>query len=221
MASWCVLGIIALVVVAALALGAVSGILIPLVVAVIISVVLEPLVARLTRMGVPSTVAVFLALLVAILVGAGTITIVIWGVVDQWSDIYGQALLGWRSFTHWVGELDIDPRWLEDARTALESHTREVGLGALASLSSTFYGAITLLIGIFFALFFLFFALRDADRFPAFLARMTGADPAEINGVVSVTRQSVRGYFRGTALTAVLTAPVSYTHLTLPTNREV
>ncbi|OBC12529.1 AI-2E family transporter [Gordonia sp. 852002-50816_SCH5313054-c] len=207
-ASWCVLGIIALVVVAALALGAVSGILIPLVVAVIISVVLEPLVARLTRMGVPSTVAVFLALLVAILVGAGTITIVIWGVVDQWSDIYGQALLGWRSFTHWVGELDIDPRWLEDARTALESHTREVGLGALASLSSTFYGAITLLIGIFFALFFLFFALRDADRFPAFLARMTGADPAEINGVVSVTRQSVRGYFRGTALTAVLTAPI-------------
>ena len=70
-------------------------------------------------MGVPSTVAVFLALLVAILVGAGTITIVIWGVVDQWSDIYGQALLGWRSFTRWVGELDIDPRWLEDARTAL------------------------------------------------------------------------------------------------------
>lgn len=60
----------------------------------------------------------------------------------------------------------------------------------------------------FFALFFLFFALRDADRFPHFLARLTHFDAAEVDEVISLSRSAIRGYFRGTAITAILTAPI-------------
>ncbi len=51
--AWSALGVIALVVVIALAVGAVSGILVPLVIAVILGVVLEPLVDRLEKWRVP------------------------------------------------------------------------------------------------------------------------------------------------------------------------
>jgi predicted PurR-regulated permease PerM len=69
--------------------------------------------------------------------------------------------------------------------------------------------------GIFFALFFLFFTLRDADRFPAWLSRTGGFDPAEVTEVVALSRESVRGYFRGTAITAVVTAPIFMVPLVL------
>ena len=60
--SWFALGIIALLVVAALALSAISGILVPLVVAVILANVLEPLVDRLKRIGVPAALSLLAAI---------------------------------------------------------------------------------------------------------------------------------------------------------------
>lgn len=206
--SWSLLGIIALVVVAAAALSAVSGILVPLVVAVIVAMVLEPLVVRLIEVGVPRTLAIAFALLLAVLVGAGTVAIVVWGVVQQWSDIYRQSLLGWQSFVSWLDRLDLDPRWLDQGRAAVEGHAARLGQGAIGAVGSTFYGAITLVIGVFFALFFLFFALRDAGRFPAWISRITGFGIAEVDEVIGLSRQSVRGYFKGTAITALLTAPI-------------
>ncbi len=62
LASWSALGIIALAVVVALGLSAVSGILVPLVVAVLLGIVLEPLAALLRRFRVPPTLSVVLAL---------------------------------------------------------------------------------------------------------------------------------------------------------------
>ena len=206
--SWSLLGIIALVVVAAAALSAVSGILVPLVVAVIVAMVLEPLVVRLIEVGVPRTLAIAFALLLAVLVGAGTVAIVVWGVVQQWSDTYRQSLLGWQSFVSWLDRLDLDPRWLDQGRAAVEGHAARLGQGAIGAVGSTFYGAITLVIGVFFALFFLFFALRDAGRFPAWISRITGFGIAEVDEVIGLSRHSVRGYFKGTAITALLTAPI-------------
>ena len=68
--SWALLGTIALVVVAAAAIGAIRGIVVPLVIAVIVGVVLEPLVEWLERRGLTPTLATVVSLLVAVAVGA-------------------------------------------------------------------------------------------------------------------------------------------------------
>lgn len=207
-ASWSALGIIALAVVLATALSAISGILIPLVVAVILGIVLEPITNALKRCGVPSTVAVAATLIAGIAVAAGTVVTVVWGFVQQWPEIHGQVISGWDSLVAWAASLDMKPSYLERARATFEGHVTQVAQGVLGAVTDTFYGAISLFLGTFFALFFLFFALRDAERFPAWLARTTTLDADEIGAVIAVSRSSVRGYFRGTAVAAVITAPI-------------
>jgi predicted PurR-regulated permease PerM len=206
LASWSALGIIALAVVVALGLSAVSGILVPLVVAVLLGIVLEPLAALLRRFRVPPTLSVVLALLVAVVVR---------GFLAQWPEIYRQLMAGWSSLLNWVRSLDLEADVLDRARVALEGHAAGLAEGVVGAVASTFYGALSLFMGIFFALFFLFFTLRDADRFPAWLSRTGGFDPAEVTEVVALSRESVRGYFRGTAITAVVTAPIFMVPLVL------
>ena len=202
------LGIIALIAVGALALSAVSGILIPLVVAVILGVVLEPMSKGLQRVGLSAGLASAVTLVTAVAVGLATAAVVVWGFLRQWPDIYRQLLRGWTSFVDWTAGLDVDTQWLVHLRSVFEEHAAQLGQGVLGAVTSTFYGALSLVMGIFFATFFLFFAIRDADRFPAWLARTAALDATEVATVVAVTRQSVRGYFRGTAVTALVTAPI-------------
>ncbi|MGV9824662.1 MULTISPECIES: AI-2E family transporter [unclassified Gordonia (in: high G+C Gram-positive bacteria)] len=208
LASWSLLGIIALIVVVAAALSAISGILIPLIIAVIVGLVLEPLAQKLQRVGVPATLATVMTLLLAVAVAAAVIAVVVAGFIDQWPEIYRQLLIGWHSFVNWAADLDVDGRILEQGRFAFESHAAQLGQGALGAVTSTFYGVISLIMGTFFAVFFLFFVLRDGSRFAAWLATTTGLDATEVETVTELSRQSIRGYFRGTAITALLTAPI-------------
>jgi len=206
--SWSVLGVIALAVVVAAALSAVSGILIPLVIAVIVGMVLEPVSDGLRRVGVPAALAAAVTLAGAVLVAAGTIAVVVWGFVQQWPDIHRQLILGWTALLEWFSTLDVDTEWLVRARSAIEGHAPELGQGVLGAVTSTFYGVLSVIVGTFLAVFFLFFTLRDATRFPGWLSRSTRLDATEVQTVVSLARQSVRGYFRGTAVTALVTAPI-------------
>lgn len=206
--SWSLLGAIALVVIAALAIGAVSGILVPLAIAVILGVVLEPMVDFLVRHKVPAALAPVITLLTALVVLVAVIVIVARGFVDQWSEIQRQLLLGWDSLTAWLVSLDIDDAWLENARTAVEDLAPAVGQGVLGAVSSTVYGAISAIMGTFFAVFFLFFVLRDGKRFADWLSTSTRLDRETVAEVTEISRQSIRGYFRGTAITALLTAPI-------------
>lgn len=116
--------------------------------------------------------------------------------------------LGWQSFLLWARELDIDPLWLEQIRAATESLAPKLGQGALGAISGTFSGAITFAIGSFFALFFLFFTLRDGRKFAPWLASVTGMNTGIVNEIDVITRRAFNGYFKGTAVTAIITAPI-------------
>lgn len=207
-ASWSIIGIVVLAVIAASALSAISGILIPLVVAVIIGIVLEPLSEMLQRRGVSVTLATVLSLVVLLLVTAGTVAVIVLGFIDQWPEILRQINAGWSSLIDWLNEHDSGTEWLEHARSAIEQYAPAVGQGVLGAVTSTVYGAISLAMGLFFAVFFLFFVLRDATRFPDWFAAATSIRADEVHEVVAQTRASLRGYFRGTAVTALLTAPI-------------
>ncbi len=208
LASWSALGIIALTVVIAVALGAVSGIVIPLVIAVILGTVLEPLVELLERRGVPATLATVVALLVAVAVGGGLVALVVWGFLQQVPEISRQLAFGWASLVEWGRSLDLDVAWFEYVRTTFQQYAPQLGQGLLGALSSTFSGVVSFTIGTFFAVFFLFFVLRDARAFPAWLARSTRLDATLVDDVATIAKQSLRGYFRGIAITAVITAPI-------------
>lgn len=192
----------------ALALSAVSGILVPLVIAVVVGVVLEPLVDWLKLHGVPAVLATVLTLLLSVVVLVGTVAIVVVGFIDQWPEIQRQLTGGWNSLIQWIHTLDVDQQWLDRARSAVDDAAPRVGQGVLGAVSSTFYGAISLVMGVFFGAFFLFFVLRDGRRFTDAVARVTRSDAGTLQEIVEISRQSIRGYFRGTAVTALITAPI-------------
>lgn len=207
-ASWAALGIIALIVVILTGLGAIRGIILPLIIAVILGTVLEPLADRLERHGASHTLSAVIALLVTIALGAGTIALVVKGFIEQTPEIYRQLTAGWTSFVQWVSALDIDAEWLERARTSLQGFGPQLSQGIVGMLGSTFSSLVSFLIGTFFALFLLFFVVRDVRNFPNWLARVTGLDPTVVEEAAEVSKGSLRGYFKGTAITAIITAPI-------------
>lgn len=206
--SWSALGIIALALVIVTGLGAIRGIVLPLIVAVILGTVLEPLVEWLERHGVKHTLAAVIALLVTILLGVGTIVLVVRGFIDQTPEIYRQLTVGWNSFVQWIHSLELDTAWLERARSSAQGYASQLSQGIVGVLGSTFSSLISFFIGTFFALFLLFFMVRDLRGFPQWLARVTRLDPELVDDMTEVAKESLRGYFKGTALTAVLTAPI-------------
>jgi predicted PurR-regulated permease PerM len=207
-ASWSALGIIGLVVVVCLAFGAVSGVMVPLVIAVMLGTVLSPIAASLERRGARPVLAALAALLVFALVAAGIIVLVTRGFIQQVPEISSQLNAGWSSFLVWGNSLDLDTIWLERARAAVQDYAPRLGEGVLGLVTDTFFGLISLAFGVFFAVFFLFFVIRDRSKFPDWVARLTGTDPALADKVISLVQGALSGYFRGVAVTAIITAPV-------------
>lgn len=206
--SWALLGIIIVCLLGAVALGTISGILIPLVIAVILGTLLEPIARWLRSLRVPRTLSVVLTLLLLAVIGAGVVMIVISGFVRQLPEISRQLLVGWDAFVSWGRNLDLDPMLLEQARSTFYAYAPQLGQGVLGLVSTTFWGAVSLGLGLFFALFFLFFVIRDHDRFPLWVASFTPVDPNLAVEVDRLAQESLRGYFKGVAVTALITAPI-------------
>lgn len=208
MAAWSLLGIIALTVVVATALGAISGILVPLIVAVIFGALLEPLVGWLEARRVRPVLAAVVALLVAIAGSTLALLIVVRGLFGQAPQIYQQMRLGWSSLVAWGRSLDLDAALLEQLRFSVERYLPTFTSGLVGAVSGTFSGLASFALGTFFAVFLLFFMLRDLRRFPAWLAAVTGADLNLTIGVADAVKTSLRGYFKGITITALVTAPI-------------
>lgn len=206
--SWSAIGVIVLAVLIAGGVSALSGILVPLVIAVILGTVLEPIVTWLVKHRMPRALAATLVLLVAIAVATGVIVIAVVGFVQQIPDISRQLIHGWTIALNWLHSLDVDPSWLEQLRTAGDDLLSQLGHGAFGMAAGAVYSTVMLSVGVFFALYFLFFVLRDGHIFPHWLARVISQDDALITEIDEQVRFSVRGYFKGTALTAVITGPI-------------
>lgn len=207
-ASWSALGVIALVCVIAAALGALAGILVPFVVALILGTVLKPIAAGLVRRGSHPALAAALAMLVLLLAAGATGTLVVRGLFQQLPEISRQLTLGWQSFLSWGRSLELDVAWLERVRVTFQGQAPRVSEGLLGLVSSTFSGALSLALGGFFAIFFLFFVLRDGWWFPAWIARRTGGSPELADRIAALTQTALSGYFKGVAVTALVTAPI-------------
>nr|NLI50400.1 AI-2E family transporter [Propionibacterium sp.] len=207
-ASWAATGIVVLLVIFSTALGAISGIVAPLVVAVIVGVVLEPLVSRLERWGLSRLLATVSGMATAIVVTAGTVAVVVRGFLGQLPQISQQLSTGWNSLVAWGRTLDLDPLMLERIRADIELHAPRIAQGIVALASGSFSGALAFGMGTFFAVFFLFFVLRDSRHFPGWLSRVMSWDANLTEEVVTVVRGSLRGYFKGVGITTLVTAPI-------------
>ncbi|WP_313278417.1 AI-2E family transporter [Timonella senegalensis] len=206
--SWSALGIIILVLLAASALSALSGILVPLVVAVLLGALFTPVYSRLRQWNLSSRLATVCTMVAVLLMIAGVAAIVVVGLLGQAPEIARQFALGWNALASWLHELELPDEFIVQLRETLYSFAPHVGQGMLGVVTRTLMGATSLAIGAFFALFFLFFVIKDSALFPRWVAHQSGLEETLVENTYALSQRSLLQYFRGTALTALITAPI-------------
>ena len=206
--SWNALGIIAFVAVIALGLSAISGVVIPISVAVILGVLLQPFVYWMEKHRVSKTLAATTALLLAMGLGVALVALVIWGLVKELPEMGAQLTHGWNHFVAWVETWDVEGVWLERIYAQVTSWAPKLGAGVLGAATSTVSSTVTFLIAAFFAIFVMFYVLRDGQNFPGWVSRTVGYNEGVVDQVADVTTDALLGYFKSTAITALITAPI-------------
>lgn len=206
--AWFLLGILAVLVVVFTALGAISSVVVPVAVAVILGVLLQPFVYWMERHGVSKMMSAVTALLLGLIVAAGLFTLVVWGLVREFPEMYSQLMDGWKNLLIWVETWDVEGVWLDRMWSQAVKVAPAVGGGAIGVATSTLSGTLTFIVAAFFSIFVLFYVLRDGRNFPSWLAEKASYDKQVVQGVAEVSADALLGYFKSTAVTALITAPI-------------
>ncbi|GGM43161.1 AI-2E family transporter [Dactylosporangium sucinum] len=173
-AAWSLVGV-ALLVVAAIALVIVlRSIVIALLVALFLAIAFLPVVDGLARRHVPRSVGAAATILLVIVLGAGAIVLVLWGVASQREQIS-------QNLNAAVGELHgiltsagANGNIAEAGRQSVGRSGNTILAGLLPALGNLLGTSVNLLLGLFVALFVCFFLLKNGH---AIAARAAGRLP--------------------------------------------
>ena len=181
-------------------------ILVPVIVAGVISAVAGQLVDLLARHGLPRALGAALVLL--LIIGAGVLAgyLVLRGIGTETSAIGHQLSNGADKVEGWVKDLGVSDGKAEAANQDVSTgasdsfraliHGLTSGIESLASLA--FFVAMTILS--------LFFLLKDGPAIRSWVERHVGLPPEVAHTITSRTLQSLRGYFLGVTIVAVFSA---------------
>lgn len=149
-----------------------SSLVIPMLIAILLTALLEPLFNLFTK-GVPRTLAAGLTLLTLLLILSGSFTIIGRTLANGLGDMTQQVLQGvqdvrvWINTTFGVSNAQID-QWITQAQ---ESVTNNSGQGIGPLLASVGLTATHFIAGFFIALFALFFLLYDGGGIWSWVVR--------------------------------------------------
>ncbi len=206
--SWLLLGVFAAAAVVVVGLSAVSAVVMPILLAAVLGVLFRPLVDRGERHGIPRGAGSVLVLVAVLAVVVGLTALSVRTLAAQAPEIArlarqgGETALGW-----FVGGGQSGPD-ADATATAVRRALPVLGEGLWNALVGITWSIVGFLIGAFFALFTLFFALRDGHKLNLWMEERLGL--ANIHGaaVIEDAEAAIRSYFAGTGLTALVTAPI-------------
>lgn len=201
--AWLTLGIIALIVVLYLGLAQLSGLIIPLVVAVVIGALFHPVVDRLQAMGTPRSVGAALVLLGLVAITVFAIYLAVKGVIDQGELIVRQVEDGWAVVQSWLSDQGIS---LENLSNLWSSVSSGASGGAGGLISAGFSSAAAFLLGLFIGTFLLYYLLKDWKLIRDWAAQHLGLPHDLGSDLIDDATDSVRRYFAGLAIASI---PVS------------
>jgi putative heme transporter len=181
-------------------------ILIPVIVAGVISAVAGQLVALLNRHGLPRSLGALVVLLLIVAAGLLMTFLVLRGIGTETSAIGHQLSNGADKIEGWVKDLGVSDSKAQSANRDLSSGTSDSfralihglagGIEQLASLA--FFVAMTVLS--------LFFLLKDGPAIRSWAERHVGLPADVAHTITERMLQSLRGYFLGVTIVAVFSA---------------
>ena len=204
--SWLIVGFIVLLGVGAWLLNMSSSIVVPLLLAIILGVLFQPVVDALERVKVPRAAAAGLTMLLIALVVAALVVLIVKSVGSQMGVIITQVTSGLTHLGTSLATLDIPDSLINDIKNGIQDQLPKVGTYVANTVFASITGAAGLLFGAFIAFYMLFYTLCDWQVITQWAGRSTGLKPELGHAIVDDMSNSVRQYFQGTTVLAIITS---------------
>ena len=203
--AWLLIGMAGVVAIAAWGLSAAESIVVPLVLAIVLGIVFVPLVDIMERRGLPRPAGAGITMVLILAIAVGTVWIVEYSVASQFSVIQKQLTSAAASIQAWAATLDLPASFTTSLTSSIKQEAPKVGQAAANWLLSALTGILTLIFTAFLAFYMLFFTLTDNDLIARWIGSHLGLPPQLGQDIVLDSFLSVRQYFKGTTLLAVIT----------------
>jgi predicted PurR-regulated permease PerM len=201
-AAWCVIGIGVVVAAVVAGLAAVSSVVLPLLFAIVLAVLFQPLARRLERRGVPPSLAAGAVVIGLVLVCVGVVVMTVYGIVTQTDRIVEEVEAA-------LVELDIGDDTIADVRASLEDLNPSVTSGfvtaALAGISAIGGFAVGALLGVLI----MYYLMKDGDDLRRQLVgRVPAAYTTELDELLTESSFVLRRYWLGRTIVSAIVATV-------------
>jgi predicted PurR-regulated permease PerM len=192
--AWAWIGILVLAAMIYMGVTAISGFVVPLVVAIVLGMVFEPLASGLSRL-MPRQLAAILVLAGLMAVAVVVVGVVAIGIIDQGPEIIDQFQAAFDRLREWLGERGIVIGGMDDLRGQLSEVVNEALPSLITTVSSAASGLGSLAVSTFIALFILYFILAEWEVLTAWVGSHLGVPDDLGEGIVQDATRSFRDYF--------------------------
>jgi predicted PurR-regulated permease PerM len=192
--AWSIVGIVAVAVVAYTGFSTFSTFILPLIVAVVLGMIFEPVASLMARI-LPRQIAALLVLAGIFVVAIVAVAIVVIGIIDQGPEIVDQTQAAIDLGRNWLAEQGVTVVLIDDVQAQLSSFVDEVLPGLLSYVPGAFSGISSFLVGTFIAFFILYFVIAEWETLASWVGAHLGVPPDLGAGIVEDATRSFRDYF--------------------------
>ena len=207
MRGWYLVGIFLAVSFAFGLVGAISGLVIPLVVAMVVGVLFVPTVDQLARK-MPRLAASGMVLILLSAAIAASVYLTVAGLVDHAPEIGRQLASGVNEVASRVGHTSIDPTTGEHTVAGFARLGAALRRGVAGNLGTVFSTTASFLAGTFVAAILLFFILHDWPRLSSWGAGHLGVSDDTGADIVDDATWSLRQYFMALTISSLIVATI-------------
>ena len=211
LAKWslCIVAIAAGLWVTSFAIGELWVVVLPILLAIVISTVLWPPTRALTRLGLPAGLAAGATLLGFVGIVGGVVALIVPSIIDQSPKLAEQATAGVLQVRDWLRgpPLEIRDEQLNSAVEAIVSRVQssadQIAAGVFTGVSAATSAIITFVL----VLFLTFFFIKDGPRFMPWLHSVTGdRSGRHLQAVLTRMWDTLGGFIRTQALVSFIDA---------------
>ena len=206
--SWLFIGVVLAVIVILSSMSALSQIVTSIVVSVLIAILARPLVDWMEHNKIPRPLGAIITILLILIGFTGLIAITAQGVIRQGPAIASQFQAGWSNLQLAFSEFNIQLPPIDVVLPKIQDTLLAVFAGIFGFVGSTVSTVLEFVVGLYFIIFILFFLLSDMAQIEKWIAGQINRDHEVGASIVQDAGRTVRDYFRGTALTALITSVV-------------
>ena len=207
-ASWALVGFVVLLVGVIWVLGQTSTIVVPVIAGLVVATVATPLVSLLERWRVPRVAGALLVLLGLVAVGVVILLLVLGGIVAQSDSISTHLAAAVDELESWLKSAGVDASGAESATSNVSQAVPEIISTLTTGIASGISGITSLVFGLSFAAFSLFFLLKDGPALRSAIERRLGVPQPVAQVITGRVIGAVRRYFTGVTIVASFNAVV-------------